>query len=272
VLSVGIAAVVSGCAGTDSAAHARSVSAPTAPLPTATSPPPPSTFPPATGPRILLDAIPPPHPGPAHQVSHARTATQQIALTIDDGTCGPCVDGYVALAVRTGIHLTFSPNGIVQEFWNPHAETLRGLIERGQVQIGNHTYSHKDLREMSDANVRSELERNDDWVTRTFGITTRPWYRPPFGNHNDHVDGIAGSLGYRNVLLWNGTLSDSTSIPPDVLMSFATRYLQPGTVVLGHANHPTVLGLFDEIIDLIRTRQLEPVTLDEMFGTSRAVG
>ena len=39
--------------------------------------------------------------------------------------------------------------------------------------------------------------------------------------------------------------------------------------MLGHANHPTVLGLFDQIQQLIGQRGLTPVTLDEMFGTSR---
>src|SRR3954466_9276949 len=32
------------------------------------------------------------------------------------------------------------------------------------------------------------------------------------------------------------------------------------------------LGLFDQITDLIQDRDLTPVTLDEMFGTSRAEG
>jgi hypothetical protein len=42
--------------------------------------------------------------------------------------------------------------------------------------------------------------------------------------------------------------------------------------MLGHANHPTVLGLFDQIMTLINQRNLTPVTMDEMFGTSRATG
>jgi hypothetical protein len=41
---------------------------------------------------------------------------------------------------------------------------------------------------------------------------------------------------------------------------------------LGYANHPTILGLFDQIAELIKDRTLAPVTLDEMFGTRRAVG
>ncbi len=73
-------------------------------------------------------------------------------------------------------------------------------------------------------------------------------------------------------MLWDGSYSDSEVITPQFLMTQAQKYLKPGVIMLGHANHPTVLSLFDQIMDLIRQRGLEPVTMDEMFGTSRATG
>jgi hypothetical protein len=73
-------------------------------------------------------------------------------------------------------------------------------------------------------------------------------------------------------VLWDGSYSDSEVITPQFLMSQAQKYLKPGVIMLGHANHPTVLGLFDQIMDLIKQRRLQPVTMDEMFGTSRATG
>jgi hypothetical protein len=48
--------------------------------------------------------------------------------------------------------------------------------------------------------------------------------------------------------------------------------MKPGVIMLGHANHPTVLSLFPQIVALIKERKLEAVTMDEMFGTSRATG
>ncbi len=116
----------------------------------------------------------------------------------------------------TGIHLTFSPNGIYRAVWEPHAAVLRPLIARGQVQIVNHTDSHADLRRLGNARIVRELTRNDEWVQRTFGTTTRPWFRPPYGFHNQRVDGVKGELGYTRTLLWNGTLGDSSAMSADV--------------------------------------------------------
>jgi peptidoglycan/xylan/chitin deacetylase (PgdA/CDA1 family) len=145
-------------------------------------------------------------------------------------------------------------------------------VESGQVQIANHTWSHPDLRRLSDARVQEEIERNEEWIQRLFGVTARPWFRPPFGLYSDRVEAIAGELGYTRVLLWNGTLGDSGPISTDDLLQLAERYCRSGAVVLGHANHPTVLPLLDQLRTLLSERQLRPVTLDTMFGTSRRRG
>ncbi len=216
--------------------------------------------------------IPLPQPGPFHVISHAPHETRQIAFTIDDGTCAECVAGYVSFAELTGIHITFAPNGLFADLWQPHAGRLRALIQTGQVQIGNHTWAHSNLLNRSDAAIRTEIERNEAWIERTFGITARPWFRPPFGKHNAHVDGIAASLGFTNILLWNGSLGDAGGESSASLVEQAQKWLKPGAIVLGHANHPTVLSVFDQLQQLIGQRNLEPVTLDTMFGTSRAAG
>jgi peptidoglycan-N-acetylglucosamine deacetylase len=199
----------------------------------------------------------------------ASVAARQIALTIDDGFCADCVAGYVGFAQRSGVHLTLSPNGIYTRAWAPHAPVLAPLIDAGQIQIMNHTFTHSSLLRLSAVRIQEELERNEAWIARTFATTARPYYRPPFGYHNLRVDAVAAEVGFDRVVLWNGTYSDSQLVTPQFLMDQARKYLHPGVILLGHANHPTVLGLFDQITQLIHDRALTPVTLDEMFGTSR---
>ncbi|NMH99552.1 polysaccharide deacetylase family protein [Pseudonocardia acidicola] len=258
MLGVGAAAVVSGCAGQPDGLISGAPGLP----PAGAGPGHPAALPP----------VPAARPGPTTVLRGGPTTGSRIALTVDDGTCADCVAGYAEFAQRTGVHITFSPNGTYAREWQPHTAALRPLVAAGQVQIMNHTFSHPRLTKIPEAKVREELERNDEWVVKNFGITTRPYYRPPYGLHNPAVDAVAGGLGFTRTVLWDGSYSDSTVITPDFLMSQARLYLKPGVIMLGHANHPTVLGLFDQIMALIKERQLQPVTLDEMFGTSRAVG
>jgi peptidoglycan/xylan/chitin deacetylase (PgdA/CDA1 family) len=224
-------------------------------------------------PSVAEPRIPPPVPGRATTIVHSLTRnTRQIALTIDDGFDAETVAAYVKMAVDTGIALTFNPVGRLAHTWEPHAKALAPLVERGQVQIGNHTYHHLDLRKLSDARVRSEIEQNEEWIERTFKVTARPYLRPPSGLHDTRVNEIAGSLGYTKLLLWDGSFEDAVTVSAQALLANAQAALQAGAIVVGHANVETVTRLYPQIIELIKERHLQPVTLDQMFATSRVAG
>jgi peptidoglycan/xylan/chitin deacetylase (PgdA/CDA1 family) len=286
LLGVGLLATLSGSlAGCASPGSSPSASGSDTPGPDPYFANPMSPGPPAAGPSGVdgpsePDTIPPdPDGGRAlgksvitgkPQILHSGPAAdRRIVLTVDDGFCADCVAGYVAFVKSSGIHMTFCPNGIYSTSWAPHAPVLRPLIEAGQIQLMNHTYDHKDLTVMTPAQIGADLDRNEDWIAKTFHTSTRPYFRPPFGRHTPQVSDAAAAVGYNVLTLWNGSYSDSTVITPDFLMSQARKYLQPGTITIGHANHPAVLGLFGQIVDLIKQRNLHPVTMDEMFGTRR---
>ncbi len=238
LLGLGVAGVLAGCD-----AHPRGAATAADRL-HADSHPAPTTAPAATQVRPSVAApatIPPPAPGPSQvfwQGPPAAVTARQVAITIDDGFCAECADAYAALAQATGIHLTFNPNGCYGSIWTPLAKTLKPLIEAGQVQIGNHTFNHWWLTELSDSQVTGQLEQNEEWIQQTYGITARPWWRPPFGSHDERTDELAASLGYTNVLMWNGSYGDSSLLRPRELLALAREYLHPGVVMLGHANYP----------------------------------
>ena len=267
---LGLALSLAGCAD-GQARRADDVKVPPPPSVPPTLPPPAQVVPIAAPPP--LPPIPPPHPGPPRLFgTTVLPGDTRIALTIDDGYDPVVADAYVTWAMASGVHITFSPNGQYDAIWSPLAARLRPAVAAGAVQIANHTFTHPYLTHLAPGAVAAELSRNEDWIERRFGITARPWYRPPFGAHNARVDDVAGSLGFTNVLMWDGSLGDAVVLTPQVLLAQAQRYLTGGRVVLGHANHPTVTGLFDQLMAIIATRGLRPVTLDEMFATSRAIG
>jgi peptidoglycan-N-acetylglucosamine deacetylase len=272
LLGLGVAGVLAGCDimpghAVTAAGHLHPSTHPT-PRPTTTAPPT-ATAPPT------LPPIPSPAPGPFQVISQgpaAAAAARQVAITIDDGFCAECAQAYATLAQTTGIHLTFNPNGCYGEIWTPLASTLKPLIEAGQVQIGNHTFNHSWLTRLTDSQITAQLEQNEEWIQQTYGITARPWWRPPYGAHDERTDELAASIGFTNVLMWNGSYGNSTEIKPAEILNLARQYLQPGVIMLGHANYPEVTSIFSQLAEITASRGLHPVTLDEMFGTSRSTG
>ncbi|RJQ66926.1 polysaccharide deacetylase family protein [Pseudonocardiaceae bacterium YIM PH 21723] len=223
-------------------------------------------------PEKTLPAIPGARPGaPVVVFQGPEKAKDSWALTLDDGVCPECIAGYVKLAEQ-GMHLTFCPNGQYAKNWEPMAARIKKLVAQGRVQVCNHTMNHKNLLTLSDAQIEHEIQSNEDWIQHTFGTTSRPWLRPPFGNHNPRVDAVAARLGFTHIAIWNGSFGDSGKLEPNVLLGEVDKYLKPRTLMLAHVNYPTAINHFAEIQKMADQRGLRAVTLDEMFGTSRIIG
>jgi len=189
-----------------------------------------------------------------------------LALTVDDGVNSDVVRLYTEFARDTGIRLTYFVNGTYRS-WTDNAALLRPLVESGQIQLGNHTWSHPNLTKVSASRVAQEISRNDDFLKSTFGVSARPYLRPPYGKHNSTVDAVAADLGYTAITLWSGSLADSTVITEDYIVKMARQYFTGQAIVLGHLNHLPVTHVYGQLSDVIRARNLRTVTLDDVFFT-----
>lgn len=187
-----------------------------------------------------------------------------LALTVDDGTSSEVVGAYCDFIKKSGMRITFFPNGR-NPSWTDHAPALRPLVESGQVQLGNHTWSHPDLTRLSDADIADEISRNEAFLNNTYGVSGRPFLRPPYGFHNNRVDSIAAGLGYTTMTMWYGSLGDSSVLTPDQVLANARTWFTAQRIVIGHANHHAVTERFDQLAGLIHSRQLQTVTLDDVF-------
>jgi peptidoglycan/xylan/chitin deacetylase (PgdA/CDA1 family) len=190
-----------------------------------------------------------------------------LALTIDDGTNGEVVAAFVAFAVDSGVRLTFFPNGCYRS-WTDNAAAIRPLVDSGQVAFGNHTWSHPDLTTLGDREVAEEITRNQDFLRATFGIRDTPFLRPPFGARDERIDLIAADLGHPTIAMWNGTLEDFRVLSVDELLAAARQWFTAQTIVVGHANHPTVTKAYGDLLALITERGLRTVTLADVWATS----
>jgi peptidoglycan/xylan/chitin deacetylase (PgdA/CDA1 family) len=187
-----------------------------------------------------------------------------LALTVDDGVNTDVVRLYTQFAKDTGVRLTYFVNGIYRS-WTDNLALLRPLVESGQVQLGNHTWSHPNLTRAPVSRVAQQITRNDAFLKTTFGVDARPYLRPPYGRHNATVDGVAADLGYTEITLWSGSLADSTVITEDYIVQMAQRAFTGQAIVIGHLNHLPVTHVYEQLRDLIRARNLRTVTLNDVF-------
>ncbi|HTX96514.1 MAG TPA: polysaccharide deacetylase family protein [Mycobacterium sp.] len=57
---------------------------------------------------------------------------------------------------------------------------LAPMVESGQVQLGNHTWSHPDITRIGLDAVADQIRRNGDFLRTTYGVDGTPYFRPPY--------------------------------------------------------------------------------------------
>ena len=236
--------------------------------PSTTVPLPPSPSPtPSLSPLHLQDGPPPlPAPSPADSLITGlpENVGNIVAITVDDGTDSSVVDAYLDFVKDSGVRLTFFVTGVYPS-WTDNRDKLLPLVESGQVQLANHTWTHPDLTTLSEGALIDELTQCEDLLRNTYGVTGAPFIRPPYGKRNSFTDATCAKLGYTTAAMWYGSFGDSGLLTEDVLLGEAQKWLLAQHIVIGHANFPTVTHLYGQIIDILRQRSLLTATLDDVY-------
>ncbi|OBI81107.1 polysaccharide deacetylase family protein [Mycobacterium sp. 1245805.9] len=187
-----------------------------------------------------------------------------LAWTVDDGVDTDVVRLYTEFARSTGVRLTYFVTGSYRS-WTDNAALLRPLVESGQIQLANHTWSHPDLTKLTPNQVADELGRTDQFLRNTYGVDATPYFRPPYGHHNAVVDAVAADLGYQVPTLWSGDLRDSALLSEDQIVKLADLSFTRQNIVIGHLNHAPVTHVYGRLVEIIRARRLRTVTLNDVF-------
>lgn len=137
------------------------------------------------------------------------------ALTFDDGPSRNTPQLLDMLA-SYGIKATFFLLGR-QVYNNPGL--AQRIADEGH-EVGNHSWSHPNLKILSSERQQEELGQTDA-LLRSLGIV--PVYiRPPYGSFDDRTVAIANDMG-ADIILWSLDSNDWRRLPSDYAKLLSTR-------------------------------------------------
>jgi len=167
-------------------------------------------------------------PSPAGgPIRHLPGHEPTYALTFDDGPDPDFTPRILALLADHGVPATFF---VLGEQCVSHPDVVAALRDAG-MGIGVHSWDHCDLRGSGPGLVRDQLGRTIDLLHRLGADPVL--FRPPFGNWDDDVVGVAAELGLQTVC-WSVDSRDWQEPPEDRLVARVGAALRPGSIVLMH--------------------------------------
>ena len=183
-----------------------------------------------------------------------------VAITYDDGP-GAETNRLLDKLKAKNAHASFM---VIAPSAEQHPELLKRMKAEGHT-IGNHTKSHRQLNTLSYEQVSQEIDAGNAAISKATGQGTR-WVRPPYGATNATVDQATRDKGVSQAL-WDVDTVDWKDHNSDHVCSSAVQGAHAGSIVLMHDIHPTTVDAADCVIDGLRAKGLEPVSLDRLLRT-----
>ncbi len=139
-------------------------------------------------------------------------------------------------------------------------DTVRRVSAEGH-EIGNHTWNHPHLPELTDAEISSQLDRTAGVLRELSGQPVAS-FRPPYGEFTARVLQAAGAPA----ILWTVDTRDWAGPADDVLISRAVDGAAPGGIILFHDTHDRTVRVTPAVLAGLRDRGFTMVTVTQLFG------
>lgn len=195
-----------------------------------------------------------------------KSSTRRAAWTVDDGASASALKNYISyLEKHPTVKMTFFVLSVASG-WKTYATRLKALQDRGQIQLANHTATHRKLISLSDSRIRYELNKCEAFCVANYGMSTKPYFRPPYGEIDARVIRIAAEEGFTKPVLWYGSFASGSGVSSSTVLTMANKWIANGRILIDHANSNATVNVFTKIVAIFRSRNLRLVTLREAFG------
>jgi len=185
----------------------------------------------------------------------ASAAGGCVALTFDDGPDAVLTPRLLAILDQEHVKATFY---LVGRRVAPNADIVRRIHAAGH-EIGNHSWSHPRLTRLNNAAALQQVAMTDSAVTAAIGVQPET-LRAPYGAINARVRGLFS----RPFVAWDVDTLDWRYRNSTRIANVAVERARAGSIVLMHDIHATTIAAVPAIIDGLRSRGFDFVTVTQL--------
>lgn len=178
-----------------------------------------------------------------------------IAFTFDDGPSYNTIK-IVNTLVKYDSKATFF---LVGNKIEKYAKTMDVLVKNG-MDIGNHTYSHKELTKLSDKEILKEIDLTNEVIYNKTGI--KPMFlRPSYGAMNKRIK----KLSTMPIIVWNIDTLDWKYHNSNKIKDKILKYVSDGDIILMHDTYVATLNAVEMVIPELKKQGYKIVSVSELF-------
>ncbi|WP_051744726.1 polysaccharide deacetylase family protein [Streptomyces yerevanensis] len=181
-----------------------------------------------------------------------------VALTFDDGPAAPETGTLLTYLAEYKARATFFTTG---QNVAAHPELVRAEAKAGH-EVGNHSWNHPDLTNLTPEQVASQLGRTSAAIKAATGKAPSV-FRPPYGAMNAQVKAVTTL----SPVMWDVDTEDWKYRDADKVARTVIDKTQRNDVVLMHDIHPTSVAAAPQILRTLTAQGYHFVTISHLRAT-----
>lgn len=184
-----------------------------------------------------------------------------VYLTFDEGY----ENGYTAKILDTlkanDVKAAFFVTG---HYLKTQPDLVKRMVEEGHI-VGNHTDTHPSLPDVSEEQIKKELQTVEASFEKVTGQKGMKYLRPPKGEYSERTLAMTRELGYHNIF-WSLALVDWVPMPGGAQESYQSVMdnLHNGALILLHAVSKDNTEAMDRILKDAKAQGYSFKTLDDL--------
>lgn len=183
-------------------------------------------------------------------------AHPEVALTFDDGPSPKYTPLLLDGLKERNVRATFFLLG-------QNVKENQELVQRMQAEghlLGNHTYNHVQLNKIPETTARQEILKTNNEIYEATGKYPE-YMRPPYGAWKKNMELCVEMLP----VFWDIDTLDWKSQNVDAILKAAGEEPEDGSIILMHDEYQTSVEAALLIIDRLKEKGYEFVTVDELI-------
>ncbi|NLI11523.1 delta-lactam-biosynthetic de-N-acetylase [Pelotomaculum propionicicum] len=186
-----------------------------------------------------------------------------VYLTFDEGYENGYTGTILDILKANNVKAVFFVTG---HYIDSQPGLVKRMVDEGHI-VGNHTDTHPSLPDITDDQIRKEIQTVEDKYEQVTGQKGMKYLRPPQGEYSERTLALTREMGYHNIF-WSMAMVDWVPMPggPEESYRTVTGNLHNGALILLHAVSKDNTEALDRILKEIKSQGYTFGTMDDLVS------
>lgn len=191
-------------------------------------------------------------------------AKKVVALTFDVAAANEAAQKLIDQLSKAKVPSSWFVSG---SYASKNAEFIAKISQAG-FGVYNRSFDNPKFSTLSAADISLQLSKADAAIVTATGKTTKPFFRPPYGDYSEEVVTAAQADGYCTILQTVDALDWQDGITQDQSKQRILAKLRPGAIIGLHAGYDLTPPLVADLITTLQAQGYSFVSLPALLGSS----